>query len=380
MPYPIYAGVFTALAFGGFLISGYLSISHYRVYTDVGYRSFCAISRSINCDTVSQSAYSIFLGLPVPLWGVAGYGFLLLLTLPAFSKAANRRRIWPTLLLFAGCYSGYSIILAVISSYYISSYCIMCIATYAINFLLLFYAWLIRRRFPDKGFLRGLWQDYLFLWDFRKRVILVFAPLSIGFAAFWMWLPTYWQMEPMPPSTNIPMGMTEDGHPWIGSEEPLLTITEFADYQCFQCGKMHFFLRQIILKNPGKVRLIHRHYPMDNEVNPIVQEALHIGSGKLAMLAIYAATQNKFWKMNDVLFDNARKMETLDTSWLAKKVGLDPHELAASLQHPYIKRKLAEDIWYGMKKRITGTPTYEINGKLYSGYIPPEIFREYISK
>ncbi|MBU4035957.1 MAG: hypothetical protein KKA35_05965, partial [Proteobacteria bacterium] len=43
------------------------------MYTDIGYESFCAISKAINCDTVSQSPYSVFLGVPLAIWGVAGY-------------------------------------------------------------------------------------------------------------------------------------------------------------------------------------------------------------------------------------------------------------------------------------------------------------------
>ncbi|MBU3949567.1 MAG: hypothetical protein KJ826_15285 [Proteobacteria bacterium] len=45
------------------------------MYTDIGYESFCAISKAINCDTVSQSPYSVFLGVPLAIWGVAGYCF-----------------------------------------------------------------------------------------------------------------------------------------------------------------------------------------------------------------------------------------------------------------------------------------------------------------
>jgi len=71
LPFAVY--YYTVLSIGliGLFVSTYLSYSHYRVYTDVGYKSFCAISKAINCDTVSQSAYSIFWGLPVPVWRIS---------------------------------------------------------------------------------------------------------------------------------------------------------------------------------------------------------------------------------------------------------------------------------------------------------------------
>ena len=64
-----YSGVFV-LVLAGAIDSLYLLHSHYRNYVDIDYRSFCAISKAINCDTVSQSPYAIFLDLPVAFWGV----------------------------------------------------------------------------------------------------------------------------------------------------------------------------------------------------------------------------------------------------------------------------------------------------------------------
>lgn len=73
LPYRVYTVPILILAAIGIAASAYLALSHYRNYTDIGYSSFCAISKSINCDTVSQSPWSILLGLPVALWGVLGY-------------------------------------------------------------------------------------------------------------------------------------------------------------------------------------------------------------------------------------------------------------------------------------------------------------------
>jgi uncharacterized membrane protein len=73
LPFPVYFWTVVVLTGLGLADAVYLSISHYRVYTDIGFASFCAISRAINCDTVSQSPYSILWGAPVPVWGIFGY-------------------------------------------------------------------------------------------------------------------------------------------------------------------------------------------------------------------------------------------------------------------------------------------------------------------
>ena len=176
-PFPVYFWTVTGLALAGFLDSLYMSMSHYRVYVDIGYRSFCAISKSINCDTVSQSTYSIFLGVPVPVWGVIGYAFFLLLVFLARGKHAEQNRPWSLLLLLSLAFSFYSIILAVILTSYIYSYCIMCLLVYAINLSLLYYVWLIRKRFGKGGLIDGVKQDFIFLWSNNKRSISLFSPV-----------------------------------------------------------------------------------------------------------------------------------------------------------------------------------------------------------
>jgi uncharacterized membrane protein/protein-disulfide isomerase len=378
LPFPVYFWTVTGLALAGFLDSLYMTMSHYRVYVDIGYRSFCAISKSINCDTVSQSTYSIFLRVPIPVWGVIGYSFyLILLSLATGRHAEQSRRPWALILLLSLLYGCISIVLALILTSYIYSYCIMCILVYALNFLLIYYVWLIRKRFGNEGLVADVTQDIKFLWNNKKRASFLFLPfLAVAMLIFTMF-PRYWEVEPPAISAQLSQGMTEDGHPWIGAENPRLVIREYTDYLCFQCRKMHFYLRQLISQNPDKIRLVHYHYPMDHEFNPVVvPDPFHEGAGKLSLLAIHAATKGKFWEMNDILFTIARESKTIDLRKLAKDVGLDFWPLAASIQDPKIQRKLQLDIWKGTKLKVVGTPSYLVRNVLYTGNIPPEILKQ----
>jgi len=373
LPFPFYFWTVTALAMAGVLDSIYLSISHYRVYTDIAYESFCAISRSINCDTVSQSTYSIFLGIPVPIWGIIGYTFFMLFLPFAWSKEAQKKRIWPILFFISLAFSIYSVILAYISTFYIHSYCMMCIVSFGINFLLLYYTWIIRKRFDKLSIVKGMKLDIAFLWQKKKKTASVFLSFSCIVICLLIYFPSYWNFTQPVLTESIPSGITEDGYPWIGAENPELEITEFTDYQCFQCKKMHFFLRKLVEKNCDKIRLIHRHFPMDHKLNPIVKEPFHVGSGKMAFLAEYAQTQGKFWEMNDILFDLAGKTNVFHIKKLADRVGLDYRALSYSTRNSIIRYKVKHDIAIGMKLGIDGTPGYVIDGKVYLGQIPPEI-------
>ncbi len=377
-PYNVYVSIFFVLTLAGLFTSIYLFYSHYRIYTDISYKSFCAITKSINCDTVSQSKYSIFMGVPVPLLGVFGYGFVLFILLYFYFKTVEKQRMWSLMIIISAIYSIYSIVLAFISAYYIKSYCIMCILTYGVNVFMLYFSWLTRRRFSKSSFLSDILEDFAFLWA-RRRVFLSCLILLIGVAATIVSiLPNYWEIKVafLPKETS--RGITANGHPWIGAETPELIIHEYTDYQCFQCKKMHNYLRQILSEKGNKIRLVHHNFPMDHEYNFIVKKPLHVGSGKMALLAIYAAQKDIFWEINDELYALAGKTDQIDLKKIADKFNLNFHELASALNNPVVKSQLSLDLWEGMKSRITGTPAYVIDGTVYTGQIPPEILKKNI--
>ncbi len=376
LPFSLYFWSVAVLCISGLVNSVYLSFSHFRVHTDIMYASFCAVSKSINCDIVSQSSLSIFFDVPVPVWGVVGYSFFLLLLVSIKTGKAGYDRIWSLLILTSICFSICSIILAYILRYHIRVYCIMCMLSYGINFLLLYLTWIVRRRFAAQGFLKDVREDISFLWQNKKQNSYLFVPFVIFIVFMLLFFPRYWSFEMPPVSSDITTGITEDGSPWIGAENPELVITEFTDYMCFQCKKTHFFLRKIISQYPRKIRLVHKHFPMDKEFNPIVTTSLHEGSGKLAIAAVYAIHEDKFWEMNDLLYDIPKGSKKIDVETLAAKSGVNPEWLAAATRIRSIRNKIKYDIAQGLELGIEGTPSYEINGEVYQGRIPVEVIEK----
>ena len=374
LPFPIYYWAVVTIALAGFLDAAYLAVSHYRVYTDMGYKSFCAVSKSINCDTVSQSPFSIFLDVPVPIWGMMGYALFLILLYPIRREPSHPVRLWPILFVIAFVFSVYSVILAFISMVYIHSYCIMCIVTYAVNLMLLFYTWLIHKRFASISMASGILSDFRWLINKRRKAVIIFLGMSAGIAlSFMVWTPHYWEISPDAREYQLANGVTEDGHPWIGAEDPELVIIEFTDYQCFQCKKIHFYLRKLITGYPDKIRLVHRNFPMDHKYNPLVKEPFHVGSGKLAMLSLYAAEKENFWHFSDMLFNVKPSQGRFHIRGIAEAAGFEMQALARAAKDPVLRRKLNIDLRDGLKLGITGTPGYLIEGRVYVGQIPPDI-------
>jgi uncharacterized membrane protein/protein-disulfide isomerase len=376
LPYPVYLVTVLGLCLAGLALSVYLAVSHFRVHTDLVYQSFCAISKAINCDTVSQSEYSVVFGLPVSVWGAFGYTFFLMLAAVAVATPRSPRG-WDLLLLMSIVFSLTSIVFAGVSALRIGSYCLLCILTYAVNFLLLFFTWVTRRRFPSGGLRSGLRQDLRFLRARCAIGIPALAGLAFALGVTWYAIPPYWQYRPPRAATPVPSGITEAGHAWIGAEHPMLEIIEFTDYRCFQCRKMHHYLRELVVRYPDKIRLVHRNYPMDHEFNPIVKEPFHSGSGRMALLAIHGAATGTFWEFNDRLFERAAA-DRISFKDLAAETGMDPQILSAALTHEPYRLQLLRDIREGMKLGIVGTPSYVIGGKVYEGGIPSEVLQPVI--
>jgi predicted DsbA family dithiol-disulfide isomerase len=288
------------------------------------------------------------------------------------------KRIWSLTFFISLGFSVYSIFLAYISSFKIHSYCLMCIVSYAVNFLLLLYSWIIHQRFETTGLWEGIQRDLGFLRKKWRKSMALMLPFCVVWMVTWASFPSYWTMEPPTPSADLPRGFSAQGHPWIGAQDPELTIVEFTDYRCFQCKKMHFFLRNLLANNPSKIRLVHRHFPMDHEFNPLVESPLHVGSGRLALLSIYAAKHQKFWEMNDILYNLERDNRQINMKYLAQQCNLETEQLARRVSKPDIVAKLLEDIKDGLALGIEGTPGYVINGKVYTAQIPPEILKPYL--
>jgi uncharacterized membrane protein len=135
-------------ALAGLLISGYMLLYKIGVIGSVA----CG---SGSCELVQASPWSDFLGLPVPLWGVAGYGAILAIALIGIQPGrAGDRRIAAVLLGAATLAFTFSAYLSWIEQYRIQAWCRWCIGS-AVTAVLLFLLSLpeirVLRREPGNG-------------------------------------------------------------------------------------------------------------------------------------------------------------------------------------------------------------------------------------
>ena len=164
--------------------------------------------------------------------------------------------------------------------------------------------------------------------------------------------------------------MTADGHPWIGARDPELTVVEFSDYQCPFCSRGHRIMRTLVRAHPTVIRLVHRHFPLDEACNPIIDRPFHRRACYYAALAVCAGEQKKFWAANDYLYTHGRDQAPVGPDLLAQQLGLDLPELNECLERR-ASDAMKGDLEEGVRLNITGTPTFMVDGKLYPGRVPP---------
>jgi protein-disulfide isomerase len=140
-------------------------------------------------------------------------------------------------------------------------------------------------------------------------------------------------------------------------------IVEFADFACPFCEQSHTILRKIIARYPGKVKIIYRDMP------------LHENSVPLALGARCAGEQGKFWEMHDQLFANQKDLTNVDTLDktiydLAGTLGINAATFDSCYQSKKYLANISVDAADSMTLQLKGTPSWFIDDKLLTGYIP----------
>jgi uncharacterized membrane protein len=115
----------------GLLVAGYM-----LAYT-VGWIPAIACGEGGGCTRVQSSPWAVFMGVPVPAWGVIGYGVALGLAIVGLQPAHARDRRIALLLLAAGAGGfAFSAYLTWLEAFVIGSWCRWCIGSAVIATLM----------------------------------------------------------------------------------------------------------------------------------------------------------------------------------------------------------------------------------------------------
>jgi protein-disulfide isomerase len=345
---------------------------HFRTHTNPSFHSFCAIGRTVNCDIVARSPYAVFFGVPVATWGIFAYALAAIVSLWGLLRHS---------VLATACGLGLSLmylastaVLGGISAFLVTAICILCLATYLVN--VVFFACMLLAARPE-GFWATLRELPRVLQARPGRVLLVLALIAGAKLVLIATHPDYWKAtakatRTQPAAPLLPHGIEPGGGHYLGAEHPALTVTEFSDYECPYCRLAHARIRDLLERFPTRLRLVHRHYPLDGSCNPSIQGRMHENACFAATIAECAGRQDRFWQANDYLFAEARTLHARANGEIARDLGLDKAVFERCLREEG-PRSVALDIEAGDRWQIQGTPTFVVEGKTYMGNLPPSL-------
>ena len=106
-------------------------------------------------------------------------------------------------------------------------------------------------------------------------------------------------------------------------------------------------------KNPDKVNLVIKHFPLNN----------HKFARRAAAVALAAGNQGKFWECHAKIFENYRGINEAKVQEIAQEIGLDPARLNKDASDPAIQQLITRDLINGQQSGVRGTPAIFVNGK-----------------
>ena len=137
-----------------------------------------------------------------------------------------------------------------------------------------------------------------------------------------------------------------------------ITLVEYADYECPDCGRAFPAVKAAQEKLGDKLRFVYRHFPLSDR---------HLNAEAAAELAEAAAAQGKFWEMHNELFTNQLELELDNLLVYAKRLRLDVKRVERELESRAHLPRVLEDRESGLLSGVTGTPSFFINGVRFDG-------------
>jgi thiol-disulfide isomerase/thioredoxin len=145
-----------------------------------------------------------------------------------------------------------------------------------------------------------------------------------------------------------------DGSPEKGSPDAIVTIVEWADFECPACQATYPILEDLVARYPTQIRLVYKNYPLKDR---------HPHAEAAARAAIAAGAQGKFWEMHHKMFTAQGKLEQADLEAYAKDIGLDLAKFRADMGSPLTNERLEKDVKQAEGLGLSGTPFILINGR-----------------
>ncbi len=149
--------------------------------------------------------------------------------------------------------------------------------------------------------------------------------------------------------------------PTTGATDAKVVFVEFSDFQCPFCGRAYQTVKEFMAKHADEVTLVYKHFPL---------VTIHPQALPAAKAAWAATQQGKFWEYQDALFTQQDKLGEDFYLEIAQSLHLDLEQF--NRDRALADSAIQQDIQVGEKAGVSGTPSFVMNGKAFSGAVQLE--------
>ncbi len=365
----------TLLALIGIALSIELCIVYYNAnFNPQAAPSICAISETMNCDSVAKTAYSQFFGVPLALWGLCFYLFVLFLNF--VDKLQNIKflgflKVFKNQTSYIFCLSLFSfiisMILAAISVIKINSICIFCFMTYFIDLVIALVA--------------KNWGNGVFF-ELKNSVVDFIEAIKVRRYAFWFVLllllaasiltytsVSYVLMPQVAKKMQIINSFKEFNNQVykneIGDRNAPVVIKEYMDFNCQACFMANLYLHRLVSEMEN-VKVVQLNVPFEKSCHPSLPGEGHKNSCLKSKYAYAALKQNKYWEMAIILFEDDTNSEQ-DIIDKARLADFDIKKLTSDARGDEVKKEIEEIVQKADSDGVEGTPTFFVGMKKILG-------------
>jgi uncharacterized membrane protein/protein-disulfide isomerase len=374
-----------AFALLGLAASAESARVHYQILQDPLHSSYCDVNAAVSCTQAYTSRFGAFAGVPVAIFGVLFFAFVLGLIAWSLRSSVTRDNLpgyvfaSSTIGLAAVLYLGYA------SYFILNVVCLLCLASYAAVIGLFLISGASTRypmtKLPSRAVKDPGAVTVGVMFAAAIAVALMVLPEQPVTAAANEPAAAAGTSAPAQPAT-VPAGNAEQmakfeqylaQQPRVPVMVPTdgadVVIVKFNDYQCPGCAEMHRQHKPVLAKwnkeAPGRVKFISKDYPLEPECNQFVGQNLHPGACEGAVAVRLARERGRADAMEDWLFSNQpAMMQPEAVKNAALTVG---HVKDFDARYQATLELVKADIMQGAQLKIGGTPTFFINGMRLPG-------------
>jgi protein-disulfide isomerase/uncharacterized membrane protein len=362
------------ILFGGFMATALWFEHHGESALNGVVRPICGVDATSGCEVVKQSAYSQMAGLPTAAAGVFYFAsLLLLLGLGLLGNAEQRQRSLALVLALCALGVLFDLYLLGVQAFALHAYCKLCLLSYVGSLGGLIALWPARRALLALARSPLAVDTRLPLGAWAAGSLVLFAAVVLGEIALddreVLSDPgraeQYFMQKAVRRFEGAPV-MTVDlsNAPTVGAPNAPIRAVVYSDFLCPWCRQLAAWLGDYLPRVQDRLSLTFKNYPLDQTCNPELPRVVHPGSCSMALGAVCAAEQGRFWPYHNAAFAaGLEKATRADALKAAQQATLDLPSFERCLDSPSAAQRLAKDIAEARLLGVTGTPTVVIDGK-----------------